>query len=218
MKRTLSLILLFLGLSASSFAQNEKAEAYWEMITTYHYTHNEKLCKETVKFLNSGVHDDETFELRFKAFYVPLFETNEEVKAEFEKRIPKIVSSEWQGLFEDMLDMTTDMVYETAPQYTEDNEMLCYSFYATGDTKYIDQLLDKAKNIEERVNEDKYVIGANALWWLANLKDENEFIKEYLESLTDNQYAVTALKSRPFDLRKADLDFQREQRDKGIWK
>ncbi len=220
MKKTLilSLILLLLGCSISSFAQNEKADKYWEMIKTYHYTHDDKICKKTVDFLNAGVHDDYIFELRFLAFYVPLFEKDETVKAEFEKRIPKIISSEKQGLFEDMLNMTSERVYETAYTTPDVNEMLCYSYYATGDTKYIDQLLENAKDTEERVDLAKYMIGANALWWLAEIKAEDDFFKEYLESKVGNQYAETALKSRSYDLKNIQLEVLTEQKKKGIWK
>lgn len=219
MKKTfiLALSLLFLALS-NAFAQNEKGEAFWIMLQQYNSTPDKKLCAKTIDFLNAGVHNDEIFFLRFRAFYVPLFETNEMVKAEFDKKRSKIENAEMADLFEEMLSMSSTLVYETALPTPDVNEMLCYSYFATGDGKYIDQLLERAKDNEERKDLDKFMVGANALWWLAEIKVINESAKKYLETKAGNKYAETALKSRSYDLKNIQLDVLGAQKKKGIWK
>lgn len=220
MKKTLSICftLLILAFTNSASAQNEKSEPFWKMLQQYYFAPDKKICSKTIDFLNSGVHDDEIFTLRFRAFYVPLFEKDAAIKAEFEKKFSKIENAEMSELFESMLSMTTDGVYEMALPTPDVNEMLCYSYYATSNTKYIDQLLERAKGNEERKELDKFMIGANALWWLAFIRDENILVKEYLETLPTNEYAKTALKSRAYDLKNIQLEVLATQKKKGIWK
>ena len=95
--------------------------------------------------------------------------------------------------------------------------MICYSYYANGDTKYIDQLLERAKDSEERIDLGKFMIGSNALWKLTKIRAEDEKIKQYLETLPDNKYAVTAVKRRAYDLKNDELRILKEQKDNKIW-
>ena len=214
-------ILLFLALfslSSLSFSQNEKGEKFLKTMKTYYITHPKDIVNQTINIINGGLWDEGYFEMRFKAFYSVLFVANPAIKAEFQKKVSKIKSSEFSDLFEQLFNTTVEDVYANAPETPDVNEMLCYSYYANGDTKYLNQLLEKAKDNEERVDLMKFMIGANALWWLANTRDEDILIQQYLETLPNNNYAVIALKSRAYDLKNQQLVVLEDQKKKKIWK
>lgn len=210
--------LILLGIFNSSSAQNEKADQFWKMLKTYYYNPDKSLINKTVDYLNAGIYDADVFELRIKAFYSALFGVNPTIKAEFDKKKAKIKSAELSDLMETVSNMNIEDVYTQAPETPDVNEMLCYSYFATGDTKYIDRLLEKAKDNDERKVLEKYMIGANALWWLATIRDEHPLVQEYLATKSSDKNAQTALKSRAYDLKNIQLDILADQKKKGIWK
>ena len=218
MKTKFILLIAFISLSSVTFAQNEKGEKFLKLMRDYYFTHDKTLVNQTIDMINGGLWDEGVFEMRFKAFYGALFAINPEVKAEFQKKVIKIKSTEFADLFEQVFNSSIDDIYANAPETIDANEMICYSYYATGDNKYIDQLLTKAADSEERKDLDKYMVGANALWWLATVRDEHILIKEYLDTKAGNKYAQIALKSRAYDLKNQQLDVLAEQKKKGIWK
>lgn len=220
MKKTylLALTLMLLGFTSSSFAQNEKGDQFWKMLKAYYYAPDKAIVSKTIDYLNAGIYDADVFEFRLKAFYSALFGINPTVKAEYEKKKAKIKSAELSDLMETISGLNIEDVYANAPQTPDVNEMLCYSYFATGETKYIDLLLDKAKDNEERADLDKYMVGANALWWLATLRDDNILVQEYLQTKPANKYAETALKSRAYDLKNIQLEVLTAQKKKGVWK
>ncbi len=200
------------------YAEDPKGAEILKMYKTYHITPESKIVGKTIKFINNGLWDESVFEMRFKAFFSVLFEVNPTIKTEFQKKLPKLKNADFLDLFEQLLDSSVEQVYEYAPQTVDVNEMLCYSYYASGDIKYLNQLLENAKDNEERVDLGKFMVGANALWWLATIRAEDAMVKTHLEKLTDNKYAVIAIKSRAYDLKNAQLKVLEEQKKKGIWK
>lgn len=217
--KKITLLSLLLSLSISGiFAQNEKGDQFWQMLRSYYYAPDKAIVSKTIDYLNAGIYDADVFELRLKAFYSALFGVNPAIKAEYDKKKGKIKSAELADMMETISMLNIEDVYANAPETPDVNEMYCYSYYATGDIKYLDKLLERAKDNEERTDLDKYMIGANALWWLATIKVDNPIIQQYLESKKDNKYADTALKSRAYDLKNIQLDVLADQKKKGIWK
>ena len=220
MKKTLCsfFLLLFLLSAGNVSAQNEKADKFWKTLQTYYFLHDKSLVNQTIDYLNAGVYDANVFELRFRAFYCALFSVDGKIKADFQSKLKKIKSAELEDMFETITNSNIDDIYANAPETPDANEMLCYSYYATGDSRYIDRLLEKAKGNDERKDLDKYMIGANAIWWLATLRDENILVKQYLEAKTANKAAEIALTNRAYDLKNIQLDVLADQKKKGIWK
>lgn len=221
MKKLLTITLLLacsLSYAFDPYAEDPKGDKFLQLYKTYYITKDKAIVDKTIKFINKGLWDEGVFEMRFKAFYSVLFSTNEEVKAEFEKKLPKIKNANFFDMFEQLLNTSVEDIYANAPETPDVNEMLFYSYYANGDTKYLDQLLENAKDNEERVDLTKFMIGANALWWLATIRAEDIEVQKYLEKLPDNKYAVIALKSRAYDLKNQQLVVLEEQRKNKIWK
>ena len=221
MKQLLATILVLscsLSYAFDPYAEDPKGEKILTLYKTYHITKDKAIVTKTIKIINDGLWDEGVFEMRFKAFFSELFAVNETVKNEFENKLSKIKNADFIDVFEKILASGVADIYANAPQTPDVNEMLCYSYYANGNTKYIDQLLEKAKDNEERTDLNRFMIGANALWWLATLKAEDENVEKYLQSLTDNQFAVTALKSRAYDLKNEQLQVLQEQKKNKNWK
>lgn len=216
---TFALLMIFsLSHAFDPYTEDPKGAEFINMYKTYHITPNKNLVSKTIKYINKGLWDEGVFEMRYKAFFSVLFTINPEIKAEFQKKLPKLKNADFLDLFEQLFESSIEQVYENAPPTVDINEMLCYSYYASGDNKYLDKLLELAKDNEERVDETKFMIGANALWCLATIRAEDIEVKKYLESLPENKYAEIALKSRAYDLKNEQLRILEEQKKNMIWK
>jgi hypothetical protein len=210
--------LCFANKPFDPYAEDPKGDKIIELYKTYSTTLDKGIVDKTIKIINDGLYDEGTFEIRFKGFFSALFEKDAAIKAEFEKKKSKIKNNDFVDLFDQILSSSVEDIYTNAPNTIDVNEMLVYSYYGTGDMKYINQLLMKAKDVEERVDLDKFMIGANALWWLATLKADDEKVLNYLAKLPNDKYATIAFKSRAYDLKNEQLKILEDQKKKNIWK
>lgn len=221
MKHLLTFTLLLLCTASYSFdpyAEDPKGDKMLNLYKTYYITQDKAIVDKTIAYINKGLWDEGVFDMRYKAFFSELMAVNPEIKAEIQKKLPKIKNANFYDVFEQLLNSTVEDVYANAPATVDLNEMLVYSFYADGNVKYLTQLLEKSQNTEERTDLDKFMIGWNAIWWLATLKAEDTKASKFLEGLPNDKYATIAFKSRAYDLKNEQLRIMEEQKKNKIWK
>jgi hypothetical protein len=221
MKQLLTFALLLactLSYSFEPYKEDPKGDKMLNLYKTYYITQDKAIVDKTIKFINDGLWDEGVFDMRYKAFFSELFTVNPEIKAEVQKKLPKIKNANFYDLFEQLLNSSVEDIYTNAPTTVDVNEMLVYSYYADGNVKYLVQLLEKSKDTEERVELDKFMIGWNAIWWLATIKVEDAKVNKFLEGLPNDKYAVIAFKSRAYDLKNEQLKIMEEQKKNKIWK
>ena len=219
--KQLLIITMILSCSLSyafdSYAEDPKGDKILNLYKTYYSTQDKAIVDKTIKFINEGLWDEGIFDMRYKAFFGELFTANPEIKAEFEKKLSKIKNADFYDLFEYLINSSVEDVYANAPETVDINEMLVYSYYANHNVKYLVQLLEKAKDTEERTDLNKFMIGWSAIWWLATIKDEKPGVNKFLEELPNDKFATMAFKSRAYDLKNEQLRILEEQKKKKIW-
>lgn len=221
MRLLLSFTLLLLCTQSFAFdpyAEDPKGDKMLNLYKTYHITQDKAIVDKTIAYINKGLWDEGVFDMRYKAFFSELMAVKPEIKAEIQKKLPKIKNANFYDTFEQLLNSTVEDVYANVLATVDVNEMLVYSYYADGNVKYLVQLLEKSKDTEERVELDKFMIGWNAIWWLATLKVEDAKVNKFLEGLPNDKYAVIAYKSRAYDLKNEQLRIMEEQKKNKIWK
>jgi hypothetical protein len=101
------------------------------------------------------------------------------------------------------------------PLSAQKNDMNWTCYFATGDTKYVQNLLDVAAHYRERKDKDLYLVAATAMWSLASNSRFPE-VRRYLQS-NASPVAKTIL-GTPSEAIAAEVrNTLAEQHQKGIW-
>ena|SRR5579884_3539812 len=101
------------------------------------------------------------------------------------------------------------------PLSSQKNDMNWACYFATGDTKYIHNLLDVAAHYGERNDKELYLIAASAMWSLASNCRFPE-VRRYLQS--DNGAVARAVLSTSPDALVAEIqNTLAEQQRKRVW-
>jgi len=120
-----------------------------------------------------------------------------------------------KGLLATAVSSSPEDLLRKIPLSAQKNDMNWACYFATGDTKYVQNLLDVAAHYGERKDKDLYLVAATAMWSLASNSRFPE-IRRYLQS--NASPAAMAILGTPSEAIAAEVrNTLAEQHQKGIW-
>lgn len=215
MKASLTLFSLSLCLSLFSQQSNEKFGQYMQ---SYYQDNHDDLVEVTIEVINQPSTDFKRFEPIITGFFGALFQANPNVKEEFSQKMETVTRPEFQTLLETLSTSDIDSIYDQTPLSPAFNDMHWSSFFATGNTKYLDPIIQNTKLATDRVDRNLFLTGASAKWSLSSNAKYYDEVRAHLESLRKSHPEIKEiLKKEPFELKQEMIDVIKAERAKGNW-
>ncbi|MBC5846207.1 hypothetical protein H8R25_17475 [Flavobacterium sp. F-392] len=151
-------------------------------------------------------------------FFGALFLSDKEVKKSFESNFDKIEKQEIRKLMMILSASNIDTLYSKTKVTTEYNDRNWASYFATGNLKYIDNIIANVPYENERTDLSLFLAGASAKWSLCSNAKQDELVKKHLTGLKDkNENIKEILQEDPQYFKNKMVQIIKEQRLKGIW-
>lgn len=214
----LKLALFFaftLLLTTTTQAQDGEAE-YGNMLQTYYSQNDPDLVGKTVAFVNTTSMPYQRLAPMLQGFFGALFQQNSALQTTFYARLAEVKPPEYQQLFQRIRRTNLDSLYAQIRPTPQLNDMNWASYFATGNTKYLDNLLHNAQYYAERKDLVLFVTGSSAMWSLSSNARQHPAVQAYLAK-AKSKNAALALKKEPGYFREEMAEIVRQQRAKGVW-
>lgn len=92
------------------------------------------------------------------------------------------------------------------------------SFFATGNTKYLDHIISHIPYSENRTDVNLFLAGVTAKWSLCSNSRQHVAVNKYLNLLKDkNPLLKEILENEPQYFREMLIRILKKQRESGIW-
>ena len=215
--KVISIFFLIFFVSTSSYGQSSERN-FSEILQTYYLYKDKDLVDKTIDFLNHSTMSYKRLEPILTGFFGALFLNDKDVKKSFVKNIDKIEKPDIKELIMTLSSSDIDILYSKAKITTEYNDMNWASYFATGNVKYIDNIISNVPYENERTDINLFLAGASAKWSLCSNANQDKLIKKHLESLKDkNENMKEILNKEPQYFKDKMVEILKEQKSKGIW-
>ena len=194
--KLLVLLLLSLWWVTPAAAQNADDAAYAELLQTYHTSPDPELVSKTVAFANSTAMPLPQLTPLLQGFFGALFQQDPATRKALLSRIDDIRSPEFQQLLQSLRNTNIDSLYARAAPSPALNDMNWASYFATGNTRYLDNLLGYTQYYNERRNLTLFLTAGSAMWSLASNAGQYPVVHAYLAA-SKNPNAALALQQSP---------------------
>lgn len=203
----------------SSFSYGQTTERNFSNILQNYYVYKDKdLVDKTIDFVNHSTITYQKLEPILSGFFGALFLSDKEVKKSFESNFDKIEKQEIRKLMMILSTSNRDTLYSKTKVTTEYNDRNWASYFATGNLKYIDNIIANVPYENERTDLSLFLAGASAKWSLCSNAKQDELVKKYLTGLKDkNENIKEILQEDPQYFKNKMVQIIKEQRLKGIW-
>jgi hypothetical protein len=164
----LFLIILIINLlSIRSIAQRSNKH-FNDIFQTYYLVKDTDLLEKTLEFVNYPIMPYERMEPILIGFYGALFSKDSLVKNSFLATIEKFKKTEYKSLFTSLFTLNMDSLYKNMQVSPSFNDFNWASYFATGDMKYLDNIIANIKYGENRVDLNLFLAGESAKWSLCS--------------------------------------------------
>lgn len=216
--KTFTIALLIAISLFPGFSSGQENERTFSHILQTYYLHRDKdLVEKTIEMLNSPGIEYKRFEPLLTGFYGALFSLDPVVKKSFSSNFDRLTNPDFKNLFIYLNNSNIDSIYSKTPKSPEYNDMNWASFFATGDTKFLDKIIANVPYAEERVDRNLFLTGASAKWSLSSNARQDKRVKEHLDGLRENKSIREILDKHPQEFRQEMIDIIKAQRAKGVW-
>ncbi len=219
MKITKVISIFFLMFFVSTFSYGQSSERNFSTILQTYYLYKDKdLVDKTIDFVNHSTMSYERLEPILTGFFGALFLYDKNVKKSFLKNIDKIEKPDIKELLKTLSSSDIDTIYSKTKITTEYNDMNWASYFATGNVKYIDNIISNVAYENERTDINLFLAGASAKWSLCSNANQDKLVKKHLDSLKDkNENIKEILNEEPQYFKDKMVEILKEQKSKGIW-
>ncbi|OCB73997.1 hypothetical protein [Flavobacterium crassostreae] len=215
--KVISIFFLIFFVSTSSYGQSSERN-FSEILQTYYLYKDKDLVDKTIDFVNHSTMSYKRLEPILTGFFGALFLNDKNVKKSFVKNIDKIEKPEIKELIMTLSSSDIDILYSKAKITTEYNDMNWASYFATGNVKYIDNIISNLPYENERADINLFLAGASAKWSLCSNANQDKLVKKHLESLKDkNENMKEILNKEPQYFKDKMVEIIKVQKSKGIW-
>ncbi|MBT2563400.1 hypothetical protein J7E50_01345 [Pedobacter sp. ISL-68] len=214
-------MILFLAasllLSKISFAQNTNRD-FKQILQTYYLYKDKDVVDKAIDFVNNTTMDYSRLNPIITGFFGAAFLTNEALKKDFTLNINRIEKAEFKQLFIFILSSNIDTLYSQTKISVSLNDMNWSSFFATGYTKYLDNIISHIPHMENRTDVNLFLAGASAKWSLCSNSKQNDVVNKYLNLLKDkNPLLKEILENEPQYFNEVIISILKKQKENGIW-
>ncbi|HEY0031310.1 MAG TPA: hypothetical protein VGC65_11165 [Bacteroidia bacterium] len=211
----LSIAVLYCGRSFGQAA----SRGFSEILQTYYLYQDKDVVDKTISYLNNPEADYKRMEPVLTGFFAALFAKDSLVKNEFGTKIEKLDRQEFKDLFTALELSNVDSVYAKTPLSPAYNDMNWSSFFATGEVKYLDRIINNIHLSDDRIDRTLFLTGASAKWSLCSNARQDQLVKEHLaSSKVEKKNIKEILKKEPAEFKEEMKEIVKQQREKGLWK
>ena len=146
-----------------AFAQNTDRN-FGQIFETYYLHKDSAVVNKAIDFINKTPIDYNRLSPIITGFFGAAFLNNEAIKKDFSLKINLIEKPEIKQLLVSLLNSNIDTIYSEAKKSASLNDMYWSSFFATGNTKYLDNIISHISYMENRVDVNLFLTGASAKW------------------------------------------------------
>jgi hypothetical protein len=216
--RTSKIVCLIIISSFPLISRGQKPQRnISEILQTYYLYQDKDLVEKTIEMLNSPNTEYKRYEPLLVGFYGALFSLDPVVKNNVNSNLDRLVNPDFKKLFKHLSTSNIDSIYAKTPLSPEYNDMNWASYFATGDTKFLDKIIANATHAEDRVDRNLFLTGASAQWSLCSNARQDKRVKEHLTALKENKAIQAILGKDPQEFRQEMIDIIKAQRAKGLW-
>ncbi|TCD00567.1 hypothetical protein EZ449_20630 [Pedobacter frigidisoli] len=217
MKKATIILAITLMLSEISFAQNMNRD-FGQILQTYYLHKDNDVVDKAVDFINKTPMDYNKLSPILTGFFGAAFINDKTIKSDFAKKLNLVEKPEFKQLLTFLLSSNIDTIYSKTKISTSLNDMNWSSFFATGSTKYLDNIIANAPYIENRTDLNLFLAGATAKWSLSSNSRQHALVTKYLNSLINKNIMLKEiLEKEPQYFQNATIGILKIQREKGIW-
>ena len=206
--------------STESPSANASAEEQFSfLLMNYFRDKNPNLVQVTVNFFRERQLVTEDMQMPLVGFYAELFR-DKKIKDSMLKEIDSLKIKSVSNFFHSVAEFDLDKFYENPEANPNVNDMFWGSFFASGNTKYLDLVIDNAvKYHDEKTDLVKYLTGDSACWSLASNAQQYKEVRTHLENSRQKGEGVIdyILNTDPDEIRMNTIFFLQEQKKAGIW-
>ncbi|GGZ66380.1 hypothetical protein [Mesonia mobilis] len=215
--KLISIILFIFFLNKPSYGQSSERD-FSKILHTYYLYKDKDLVDKTIDYINNSPTTYENLESILKGFFGALFLSDESVKKSFNENFDRIENSDFKELLESLNSSNIDTIYSKAKITADYNDMNWASYFATGNLKYLDNIISNISYDNEREDIVLFLAGASAKWSLCSNANQDEVVKKYLESLKDkNENIKEILDNDPRYFKNKTVEIIKTQKSKGVW-
>jgi hypothetical protein len=214
-------VILFLAVillpTKNSHAQNTDRN-FGQILQTYFLYKDKDIIDKAIDFVNNTPMDYNKLNPIITGFFGAAFLNDEVLKKDFRQDINRIQKPEFKQLFIFLFSSNIDTLYSQTKITASLNDMNWSSFFATGNTKYLDNIISHIPYVENRIDVNLFLAGATAKWSLCSNSRQNDTVNKYLNSLKNkNPLLNEILENDPQYFREAMINILKKQRENGIW-
>jgi hypothetical protein len=215
--KVITIFLLIFLVTPFSYGQSSERN-FSNILQTYYLYKDKDLVDKTIDFVNHSTMSYKRLEPILTGFFGALFLDDKDVKKSFVSNFDKIEKPDIKELLVTLSSSNIDTLYSKTKITTEYNDMNWASYFATGNVKYIDNIISKVTYENERTDINLFLAGATAKWSLCSNASQDELVKKHLNTLKDkNENIKEILQEDPQYFKNKMLEILKEQKSKGIW-
>ena len=216
--KRITLALFCFAFIFQGYAQISDNE-YSHLLQTYHLQKDKQLVEKSLQYFNATPEHRLEMEPMIIGFYGALFADDAQIKEQFVTIIPQLRDTTLQQLFSFILSQDLDQLIEKIGASTSTNDLNWSAYFATGNVKYLNNIITALVYCTERVDMNLFLSGQSAKWSLRSNAGQDPTVKTYLESIKSNQPKIAELLAmEPSAIHAEMIDILKAQKAKGIWK
>lgn len=212
----LLLAILFFG--TSGFSQTT-GRNIGDILQSYYLFKDKDVVEKSIDFVNKTNMTYNQLEPIIGGFYGALFEADPTIKEKVLANLEQVESVQIKEFLVSLSRVSIDSAYAKLQRTTDYNDMNWASYFASGNLKYVDNIISNIRYADERENLNLFLAGSTAEWSLCSNAIQDKRLKKYLISLKDKVESIdTILAEQPNYFREKTEKVLKEQRLKGLWK
>lgn len=214
-------IILFLAVillpAKNAHAQNTDRN-FGQILQTYYLHQDKDIVDKAIDFVNNTPMEYNKLSPIITGFFGAAFLNDGALKKDFTLNINRVQKPEFKQLFISLFSSNIDTIYSQTKITTVLNDMNWSSFFSTGNTKYLDNIISHIPYVENRIDVNLFLAGATAKWSLCSNSRQNDTVNKHLNSLKNkNPLLKEILENDPQYFREVMINILKKQRENGIW-
>jgi hypothetical protein len=215
-----ALVTLLVGIN-SIYSQDLSVDQIYGTILMHHFEEkNHSIVNNTIIYFKEKKAVDNSMQYCLAGFYSELFK-DKVIKEEILNGIDSLELVEVSDFFHWISDFNNDEFYNTSVPNPNINDMYWSSYFASGNTKYLDYVINTAiKYKDERKDISLFLAGQSAVWSLSSNSKQYNTVKEHIINCKElNKDLIEyILTTDPQSIQNETVKIIKTQRDAGIWK
>lgn len=219
MKKTVIILISTLALLFLNFSFGQTNNRNFGAILQSYYLYKDKdVVEKTVDFINNTTMDYNRLNPILTGFFGALFLNDTILKSKLIFNLNKVQKADIKRLLTELSFSNIDSFYSKSKITTDFNDMNWASFFATGNKKYLDNIISNIPYAENRSDINLFLTGASAKWSLCSNSKQDKVVKNYLTSLQNNNKAIKEILNQGQQyFREETVNILKKQKEKGIW-